>query len=131
ECEPFLVALGRADADLDRHSEIADDPLDDRRLLGILLAEVSALGVDEVEELQANGGDGAEVTGAVHTFEDGAEVLDLDPGLEAWRVDLFGGRDEENVDAFLLGKPGVALLVAGIAVEILAGAELGRVHEQA
>ncbi len=68
--------------------------------------------MDEVDELQADGRDSAEVAGPVLAFEDAAELLDLDPGLEARRVDLLGGGGEEDVDAFLLGEARVALLVA-------------------
>ena len=65
------------------------------------------------------------------TLEDRAEPLDLDPGLEAGRVDLLGLRDVEHVHAGVLGELGVAGLVARVAGQVLAFRELGRVDEQA
>jgi len=71
------------------------------------------------------------VAGTVLALQDAAELLDLDPGLEAWRVDLLERRREENVYAGLLREPRVALLVARVALEVLAFGELGRIDEQA
>ena len=90
-----LVADGRADADLDRHGQVAHHPLDHCDLLRVLLAEVGAGGPDEVEELQTDGGDTAEVAGPVLALEDRADLLDVHPGLEPIRVDLFRCRSEE------------------------------------
>ena len=61
----------------------------------------------------------------------GQAARDLDRGGEALRVDLVGLRGVDEVDALGLGELGVAGLVARIAVEVLARAELGRVDEQA
>ena len=60
-----------------------------------------------------------------------AELADVDPGREAFRVHLRSGRREEDVDARLLGELRVALLVSRVAVEVLVRAELRRIHEQA
>src|SRR5207302_5516628 len=97
----------------------------------ILLAEVGALGPDDVEELQADGRDPAKVAGPVLALEPSTELLDLDPGLETVRIDLSDVRDEEEVGARRLGHAGVGRLVAWVLVEVLAGPELGRVDEQA
>jgi hypothetical protein len=70
----------------------------------------------EVEELQADGGDAAEVAGAVLPLQDAAELLDLDPGLEAGRVDLLERRCEEDVRARVLSELRVARLVVGLAL---------------
>src|SRR6185312_16338850 len=102
-----------------------------RDLLRVLLAEVGAPRTDEVEELQADSRDAPEVTGPVLALEHRAEPLDVDPGLEARRVDLLRGRDEEYVDAGLLRELGVACLVSRVAREVLPLGELGRVDEQA
>ena len=61
----------------------------------------------------------------------GQVAADLDRGREALRVDLLDGGRVDEVDAGLGGQPQVALLVARIAVEVLAGTELGRVDEEA
>src|SRR5439155_24784125 len=69
--------------------------------------------------------------GTVLALQDAAELLDLDPGLEAGRVDLLERRREEDVHARVLRELRVALLVARVAREVLACAELGRIDEQA
>ena len=53
-----------SDAQLELEVEVADHPADDLDLLRVLLAEVGASRADDVEELQADGRDGAEVAGA-------------------------------------------------------------------
>ena len=65
------------------------------------------------------------------TFQDGAQLGDLDRGLEVQRIDLLDGRGEEQVDAGLLGKQLVALEVARVAGQVLGGPKLRRVDEQA
>src|SRR5689334_12064295 len=71
------------------------------------------------------------MAGAELAFEDSAELLGLYPGLEARRIQLLGGRDEEDVDAGFFREGGVAFLVARVRSEIFARPELGRVDEQA
>ena len=106
-------------------------PRDDLGLLRVLLAEVRAVGPDDGEELEADGRDAAEVPGPRLALEAARHLLDLDPGLEARRVHLLGRRHEDEIDAGLLERAQVARLVARVAVEILAGPELRRVHEDA
>src|SRR5207245_9888007 len=107
------------------------EPANDRRLLRVLLAEVRALRSNDVEERQATGRDATEVSRSVVALEPVCEFLDLDPRLVAGRVDLVGGRDEQEVDAGVLGEAAVALLVARIRVEVGRLGELRRVDEQA
>ena len=64
-------------------------------------------------------------------LEPARELLDLDPGLVAGRVELVGGRGEEQVGARLVGRARVALLVARVGGEVVGGVELRRVDEQA
>jgi hypothetical protein len=71
------------------------------------------------------------VAGPVFAFEDAAELLDVDPGLEARRVDLLERRHVEDVHACVLGQRCVALLAARVSVEVFALRELRRVDEQA
>ena len=103
----------------------------DGELLRVLLSEVRELRPDDVEELQADGRDAAEVAGPVRALEASRQLLDLDPGLEAGRVDLVRLRREEDVDSRVGRDRRVALLVAGIRVEVCILVELGRVDEQA
>ena len=126
-----MVTHGGDDADLEVEVQVADELLDDRGLLGVLLAEVGAIRPDDVEELQADRGHAAEMPRPELAFQLAAELSDVDPGSVAVRVHLLGRGREEDVDAGLLGELRIALLVARIAVEVLAGRELGRVHEEA
>ena len=107
--------------------------LDDGHLLGVLLAEVGAIRADDGEELEADGrhcrGSGPGRDAALEALR---QLLDLDPGLEALRVHLLGGRGEDEVDAGLHRRaPRRRSSVARVASQILACAELGRVDEEA
>jgi hypothetical protein len=110
--------------------EVAHHPVDDGRLLRVLLAEVGAIGADDVEQLQADGRHAPEMAGPRRPLQRSAELLDLDPGLEAVRVELLGGGCEEQVDPVLGGDRRVPRLVPWIPREVLAGAELRRVDER-
>ena len=133
--QAVLLAHGRHHLDPQREVEVAHHPLDHRRLLGVLLAEVGDVGADDVEELGDDRGDAAEVAGAAAlgvAVEDRGEVAgDLDRGGGAVGVDLGDVGGEDEVDARLAGQAQVALLVARVAVEVLVRAELGRVDEEA
>ena len=65
------------------------------------------------------------------SFEAAGELLDIDPGLEAGRVELGRVWSEEDVDAGFLGDLRIAFLVARVGREVLVGAELRRVDEEA
>ena len=99
ERQAVRIADGRHRADLDLEIEIADEPPDHGDLLRVLLPEVGALRADDVEELQANRRDAAEVAGAVVALEPARDPLHVDPGLEAGRVDLLRRGREEDVGA--------------------------------
>ena len=64
EREAVGLADGRADLDRDGHVEVAHEPADDERLLGVLLAEEGDVGPDHVQQLGDDGGDAVEVRGA-------------------------------------------------------------------
>ena len=83
EREAVVVADGRDDADLELEVQVADELLDDRGLLRVLLAEVGAVGPDDVEELQADRRDASEVAGPELAFERRAELADVDPGRDS------------------------------------------------
>ncbi len=96
--------------------QVADEAADDGGLLRVLLAEVRAAWLHDVEELQADGGDAAEVAGARRAL--GAGLADVDPGREAGGIQLVDGRREHHVDAFRVGDREIALLVARIHGEV-------------
>ena len=111
--------------------EVADELLHDSDLLRVLLAEPRDLRADEVEQLQADGRDAAEVAGPVRALEPVRRARRLDPRREPVRVHLGGGRREDDVDAVLGGERGVAVEVARVRAEVGALGELRRVDEDA
>jgi hypothetical protein len=58
------------------------------------------------------------------------EATHFNARVKAGRVDLLDGRGEQQVDAFGLRQYDVPVLVAGIALEVFARAELSRIYEQ-
>src|SRR5436853_272796 len=61
----------------------------------------------------------------------GEGAADLDGGGGVKRVDLIDRGREDDVRPRLAGEAQVALLVARVAIEVLTGAELGGVDEEA
>src|SRR5437588_238198 len=111
--------------------EAARHPAHDRDLLRVLLAEVGAGRADEVEELATDCCNPAEVPRPGGALEAARELLDVDPGLVARRVELLDRGREEDVGAGLSGDARVPLLVPWVRSEVVAGVELGGVDEQA
>lgn len=115
-----------------------EEVADDSYLLEILLAEVGALRLGEVEETADNDGDTGEVaraTGTFHYFLDRAEVVDVADRLG---VHLLDGGDESNELALVglgsleggyLGEVGID--GAGVLFEVLLVVELDGVDEKA
>ena len=97
-------------------------------MLPILLAEVGALGPDEVEQLQADGRDAPEVAGPGRAF--GSRLLRVDPRCETAWIHLVGRQREDDVDSFGSGELEVVLLVARVRLEVGLFVELSRVDEQ-
>ena len=70
-------------------------------------------------------------SGPMGAFEAARQLLDVDPGLEAGRVDLVRHRGEEHVGAGTCGDFRIPFLVPGVRVEIGRFVELRRVDEDA
>ena len=109
-----MVPCGLDNPDLDRHVEVADELLDDSDLLRILPAEPRDLRADEVEELEADGGDAAEVVGAVRALEPFRRATGLDPRRESAGIHLGGGRGEHDVNSMLCSERLIAVEVPRI-----------------
>ncbi len=110
--------------------EIARHAADDGELLEVLLAEEGQLRARQGEELGDHRAHAAEMAGAARAAERLGERARLDPGLEAGRIELLGrARGEDEARAGLLALLEIAVEVARVAGEILAGPELGRVDE--
>lgn len=140
------LALGGADDDVGGDVEVADHAADDDGLLDVLLAEVDAVGLDDVEQLGAHGGDAAEEDGSRRALElvgqrrDGHEAAVAVDVRGRWqrRVHDLGRRREDGLDA-AARRGGRQLVVQRaqllevsvprlrVRVEVLVDAELGGV----
>ncbi len=109
--------------------QVARHLADDHDLLGVLLAEVGALGADEVEQDRDDGRDAIEVTRPRGALERPRDRPDRDDRVEARRVDLLDRRGEDEVDALRLADGEVARLVARVLREVGRDVELARVDE--
>ena len=58
--------------------EIGNEPAQDNGLLNVLLAKVSAIGLDDVEKLGDDGCDAAKESGSTTSFHLMTESFDLD-----------------------------------------------------
>jgi hypothetical protein len=106
---------------------------DDRELLVVLLAEDRDVGPDQVQELHDDRRDALEMPGPERPAEDARQaryVHDRAAG-RAERIHLRDGRQEQHVGAELAEQRGVGLRRPRIGGEVLARAELQRVHEHA
>ena len=129
--EPVRVADRRHDDELELEVEVGDHPPEHVDLLRVLLAVEREVRADDVEQLEADRRDAAEVAGAVLAFQRRAELGHVDPRLVAGRVHLGRGRGEDDVDPCLACDLEVARLVARVAVQVGRLAELRRVDEEA
>ncbi len=132
--QPVGVADGRADDDLGPGVEVRGEAADDGALLGVLLAEVGAVGAGGDEQLRHHQRDALEVAGAQRAFEGRADRPCRPP--PRWRsrsrTSLAGSGTKAALDALARrasrGRRRRVLRVAG---EVVAGVELRRVDEDA
>ena len=131
ERQAVRVADRRHDGDVQLEVQVGDHPPQHLDLLGVLPAEEGDVRADDREQLQADRGHAAEVTGTMLALEHRAELRHLDPRLVAGRVELGRRGGEDDVDTRLARDIEVVCLVPGIAVQVGRVAELRRVDEQA
>ncbi len=120
---------GRADDDLYRQRQVADDALEDDRLLAVLLAEVGAVGLHQREERGHDRRYAAEVAGPLRSLEHVTKRTRVNDGGGTGRVHLVDAGYEDNIDTQRFQQRKIGLLVARVAAEILVRAELRRVDE--
>ena len=125
-----MVAHGGDADDIDRLVEVLDHLADDLELLVILLAEIGAVGADDVEQLGHDGGDAGKMAGSHFALELPAERDDVDRGLDPARIHVLDAGSEEDIDLALLQHGAVAGEVTRIFGEILVGAELQGIDEK-
>ena len=99
--EAVRLADGRERHDLDVQVQVAHHPPDHDELLGVLLAEVGAVGLDDVEELRHDGGHAAKVARSMRPLQQVVHARYFDEGSVAVAVDLLLRRQEDRVDLFL------------------------------
>ena len=92
---------------------------DHHDLLGVLLAEVGALGADEPEQDGDDRGDAFEMARARRPLERSRDRPHDDGRVEAGRIDLVGVGREDDVDALGLADRDVVCLVARVAREVV------------
>src|SRR6185503_14385067 len=74
EGEPVGIANRGKYGELELEMQVGDHPSQHLDLLRVLLAEVDDVGTDDREELEAHGGDAAEVSVAMLALEDRTEL---------------------------------------------------------
>ncbi len=116
EREAVGVANRRHHAYLELERQVVRHALDDGHLLGVLLAEVGAVGADDREELEADGRHRPEVARPGRSLHALRHVLDLDPRLEPLRIHLLGGGGEDEVGADIRRERDVSVEVARVRV---------------
>ena len=131
---PSRLADGGADLDARGDVEVAHEAPDHERLLVVLLTEEGDVRLAHVEELRDDRRDAGEVApGRGRRARRTGRRSGPGP-RPTWRIPSGRPprrRGEQQVRAGRGGKLRVTPLVARIALEVLARAELGRVHEQA
>ena len=127
--EAVGFAHGRHADDGDRQIEVGDEPLDDRELLRVLLAEVRAVRLHHLKELQHDSRHAAEMSGAELPAQMIGKASDVDGALRRLRVHLRRRRRKHDVDAMLAAERDIGIERARIAREIVLAVELERVDE--
>jgi len=131
EGEAVGFAHDRAGDKFHRKIEIAHHGAENGNLRGILLAEVGSVGRDDVKELGDDGGHSAKVAGTAGAVEAVAGAGDFNEGGCSGGRERFSGWSEENVNTGSGERGAVCVKGAWIAAEVLVGAELQGVDEDA
>ena len=132
EGEAVGVADDGADDDLRREAQIGDHAAEDGNLGRVLLAEEGAIGFGGDQQLGDHGGDAAKVAGAGCAVQTIAEGWDFDKGgIGAVGIELFDGGAKSTSAPSAAASAQSASNERGIAAEILVGAELRGVDEDA
>ena len=129
EGQAIGLAHGRHPAQLDRQVEVGHEAAQHRQLLRVLLPEVGLGRGRDGEELGDDGGDSPEVPRPRRALERFRRAAHLDGGGETGRIQLLDRGMKEEVYPRLGQQGGVALERPRIVLEVLARAELQRVHE--
>ncbi len=127
--ETIGVAHRRNLDDRDRQIEVGDEPPDDGELLRILFAEIGAVRLHHLKQLQHHGCDAAEVPWTEFPAEMVGQAADVDAALERLRIDLNRRRREHDIDAKVAAQCHVGVNRPRIARQIVLIVELQRIDE--
>ena len=100
-------------------------------MLGVLFAEVGAVGLNDPEQLHDHRRHAAEMAGPEPAAEMIGETADVDRALRRNRVHLLDRRGEHDVDAEPVAELPVRIERARIPPQIVLAIELQRVDEDA
>ena len=100
-------------------------------MLGVLLAEVGQVRLDDVKELGDDGADAAEMLRSGLAAEVVGQFVDVNPGELGLGVHLLDRGDEEKVDAQVVAGLSVGIECAWVGLKVFIGAKLGGVDEDA
>ncbi len=133
ERQAVFGARHRSLDDLDRETQILDQPLDHGELLEVLDAEHRLVRLHDIEQLADDGGDAGEMARARRTGQDIRHGGHRHRGLllHAVRVDLEIARTEQGVGCDILELAHVGIECARIQGVVFVLAELQRVDEDA
>ena len=120
-----------ANDDLDVDVQIFDHPPQYRGLLVILPAEERGAWADDVQEFADHGANAAEVARSARSTHCFGEVIDFHERLEAGSVHLVRRRCEDHIHTHLPACFRIGIERLWVRIEILVGAELRRVDEDA
>ena len=128
--ETIGLAHGGAALDHHRHAQIVEHPAQDHQLLPVLLAEQQPLGPHQAQQPQHHGGHTIEMPGAAGGAEAALQVEGgQHPGqtLRPRRLHQRLIRREQGRSPGLGGQLGIAVEIAGVAVEVFSRTELQRI----
>src|SRR5215471_18785215 len=126
-----LLPYRRTRDDLRGQEKLLHHLRDDRQLLVILLAEISPIGPDEIEQLQDDRQDALKEPRPVRSFHYPRAVVRLDPETVPVRIQFRRGRREYLVGSKTLQKFQVVIERTRVSGEIARVVELRRVYENA
>ena len=109
--------------------EIARHGADHCQLLPVLLAETGDIGADLIEQFAHDRGDPVEMAGTVRAAKARTHPADRDRAGETVRIHRLDRRGPQQVCPLGFQHRRILCQLAGIGVEILVRAELGRVDE--
>ena len=115
--------------DLNREVQVAYEALHRSQLLGVLLSEVSTIGLYDVEEFTHHRADATEMNGAHGTAEQFGGLCGINERREVSGIHLCRLGIEDEVSPSLFHLLHISVQVARISLQVLVGTELDGIDE--